>query len=54
MVTDMAGMKMVCDCGFFVGSHDDNEVGEMSIAHVKKKHGQTISLVDARKKMVPL
>ncbi len=50
----IAGVKINCDCGFLVGSHDENEVGEMSILHVKRKHGQTISMADAKKKMVPL
>lgn len=53
-VNGIAGVKVDCDCGFMVGSHDEREVAEFSIIHVKNKHGQTISLADARKKMKPL
>jgi predicted small metal-binding protein len=47
-------MKVNCDCGFMVGSHDEKEVGDMTITHVKNKHGKTISFADARKLMKPM
>jgi predicted small metal-binding protein len=50
----MTGVKVSCDCGFFIGSHDENEVSQMSIMHVKNKHGRTITEAEARKKMVPM
>jgi predicted small metal-binding protein len=43
-------MKLECDCGFLVGSHDGGEVLELSIMHVRQKHGQTFSKDDVRKK----
>ena len=53
-MTLITGVKITCDCGFVIGSHDENEVGEFSILHVKRKHGQTVSMADVKKKMVPL
>jgi len=53
-VKDTAAVKVNCDCGFIVGSHDETEVSEITITHVKNKHGQTISMADARKLMKPM
>ena len=50
----ITAVKVNCDCGFIVGSHDEKEVGEMTITHVRNKHGQTISWVDAKKLMKPM
>jgi len=47
----MRTMKLECDCGFFIGSHDEGEIIELSQVHVRKKHGQTISVEDVKKKI---
>ena len=44
-------MKLECDCGFFVGSHDEVEIIELSQVHARKKHGQTMSSEDVKKKI---
>lgn len=49
-VAPIRTMKLECDCGFLVGSHDGGEVLELSIMHVRQKHGQTFSKDDVRKK----
>jgi predicted small metal-binding protein len=53
-VTGIQAVKVNCDCGFMVGSHDEKEVADMSIMHVKAKHGKTISFADAKKLMKPM
>jgi len=53
-VTRIQPVKVTCDCGFVVGSHDEKEVADMTILHAKNKHGQTLSFVDAKKKMTPM
>ena len=53
-VKDITAVKVNCDCGFIVGSHDEKEVGEMAITHVKNKHGQTMTWADAKKLMKPM
>ncbi len=50
----IGAVKVSCDCGFMVGSHDEDEVSQMSIMHVKNKHGRTITQAEARKKMMPM
>lgn len=37
-----------CDpkCGFFIRSHDENELVEMAIRHAKTQHNKTITKED--------
>jgi predicted small metal-binding protein len=47
----MRTLKLECDCGFFIGSHDEGEITEMSLVHMRKKHGQTVSAEYVKQKI---
>ncbi|MEN6621072.1 MAG: DUF1059 domain-containing protein [Smithella sp.] len=40
--------QIECDpkCGFFIRSHDENELVEMAIRHAKTQHNKTITKED--------